>query len=457
MRNEPYEINFSADVIYPDETLRADAIPCVIGQHIKFDAHAMQGFVPNTWDTIIYDIMLVVAGVEVCDHSRVRAKMDWARNLSMRIPVHEPKRWNNPNVKDALIKALKMLTGDNWTIEFRQTPQPQSGPVQQALDFPHHADMIIPFSDGLDSKAVAGILTKSRSEEIMVRVRVGSNRIKKPKLGQTIKPFENVPFSVKRALNGNGESSGRSRGFKFGMLAGLAAYLIGADEVIVPESGQGALGPVLANVGQSHFDRRTHPQFTSLMSDLLEALLAKRISFSHPMIWGTKGETLTEYRKLYPDDLIWEDTRSCWMDQRHASLDGDHRQCGVCAACMLRRVSLHAAGYNERNDKYIWENLGAADFHEGASDKLKKHKSSQREYAVAGTLHLDHLAALKDIDNLDVLVLRQAMPLAKAMGLSVNDTKKKIIDMIETHASEWTAFLNDLPKESFVRRWAESA
>lgn len=456
MKNQPYECNFSADIIYPKEQPRVGAVGCVVGTHINFDPEAMQSFVPDDWQPIIYDAMLVVAAVEVCDRSRARSKMDWARSFSVRIPVHDPQRWNAPQTKTALIAALQMLTGDNWSIDFRKTPKQQLGPAQRSLGFPRKADKIVPYSDGLDSRAVAGILEAQENDDILVRVRVGANRIKNTNPTHEPKPFENVPFSVTSVTSGNGESSGRSRGFKFGMLAGLAAYLINASDVIVPESGQGALGPVLAYVGQSHVDRRTHPQFTVLMSDLLEALFGTRISFVHPVIWNTKGQTLAKYRALHPENLIWNETRSCWMDQRLASADGGHRQCGICAACMLRRMSLHAAGYNERPDKYVWEDLGATDFRKGAHASFSNHNNSQWEYAIAGTLHMDHLAALKGLDNFEVIALRQAIPLSRIMGITVDEALKNITNVVGTHAREWAAFVGDLPKTSFIRKWAES-
>ncbi len=457
MRKQPYHPSFSADLVYRDEKPRDGAIACIVDQHIKFDHDAMQCFVPNTWQPVIYDAMMLVAGVEICDHSKVRSKVDWARDLKLRIPVHEPERWNDPRVKLALVKALKFLTGDNWSIDFRPTEHRQSGPPQQSMDLDHHADMVIPYSDGLDSRAVAGIFAKRHEYEVIKRVRIGAKRIKRPKPGDPVQFFENVPFSVKKVIRGNGESSGRSRGFKFGVLAGLAAYLIGAPKVIVPESGQGALGPVLVNVGQSHYDRRTHPQYTKLMSEFLEALFGQRIVFEHPVLFGTKGQTLAAYKALYPSELIWENTRSCWMDQRHASVNKEHRQCGICAACMLRRTSLHAAGYNERPDKYLWEDLGVDNFDDGAVKAFTRRNKSQYEYAVAGTLHMDHLAAMKEDPDLESIVLRHAIPVARAMEMDVQDTKNKIIGMIETHAAEWSGFLNELPETSFVRGWAEVA
>lgn len=457
MRKKPYHPSFSADLLYAGERPKDGTIPCIIGEHVKFDDDAMQCFVPDKWDPLIYDAMMLVAGVEICDHSKKRSRVDWARNLHLRFPVHELERWQEPKVNSALVRALNFLTGDNWSIEFRKTDNPQSGPSQQSMNFKHSADMVIPYSDGLDSRAIAGIFKHEHGDALIKRVRIGSKRIKKPKLGEAVQLFENVPFKVKKVISGNGESSGRSRGFKFGVLAGLAAHLIRAHKVIVPESGQGALGPVLVNVGQSHYDRRTHPQYTILMSDFLEALFGKRIAFEHPVIFGTKGQTLAAYKALYPNELIWDKTRSCWMDQRHASFNGEHRQCGICAACMLRRTSLHAAGYQERADKYLWENLGAAKFSDGANPAFERRNASQFEYAIAGTLHMDHLAALKDDPGLEMIALRHALPVAKAMGLIVDDTKANIMGMIETHASEWAAFLCDLPKESFVRNWAEAA
>ena len=69
MRKVPYHPNFSADLLYAGEKPRDGAIACIIGQHIKFDDDAMQCFVPDQWDPLIYDAMMLVAGVEICDHS----------------------------------------------------------------------------------------------------------------------------------------------------------------------------------------------------------------------------------------------------------------------------------------------------------------------------------------------------------------------------------------------------
>ncbi|MEM9704438.1 MAG: 7-cyano-7-deazaguanine synthase [Pseudomonadota bacterium] len=359
-------------------------------------------------------------------------------------------------MKGSLARALKMLTGDDWDFSFVPTPEPQSGPVQSHFGFPEDVDTVIPFSDGLDSRAVSTVLEGTRSEN-MIRVRVGSKKIVRPGIGEPIQPFANVPFKVSRIKSGNGESSGRSRGFKFAMLSGIAAYLVGADRIIVPESGQGALGPVLVNLGQSCFDRRTHPQYTSLMSEFFKALFGTWIEFEHPVLWKTKGESLAAYKAMVEGDEIWKETRSCWKDARHASVNGDHRQCGVCAACMLRRTSLHAAGYAEDPSMYIWEDLSASDFWAGAHKDHHDKSIAQRDYAVAGVLHMDHIAALAVAEDREVLLQRQALVLARTLEVSFHDSERRLARLIEKHADEWQSFVASLSKSSFVRDWALAA
>ncbi len=64
---------------------------------------------------------------------------------------------------------------------------------------------------------------------------------------------------------------------------------------------------------------------------------------------------------------------------------------------MLRRMSIHAAGLKELKETYVWENLDTKNFDEGAASSFPKTKitGKLREYAIAGALHLDHLAGLQ--------------------------------------------------------------
>ena len=126
----------------------------------------------------------------------------------------------------------------------------------------------------------------------LIRVRLGTKASDGKALHKLRQPFTSVPYHVRADKGEFVESSARSRGFKFALISGLAAYLTKAGQVIVSESGQGALGPALVPVGQGYEDYRSHPQFTDRMERFLEALLQHKVRFSFTQLWLTKAETL---------------------------------------------------------------------------------------------------------------------------------------------------------------------
>ena len=440
----------------PQRTIEPDVVPCIIDKNVIFEPEGFQSYFTSEWEPIIYDGMLVAAAIEFCDRSKLRSEIDWARKFQLDVPVHDPDLWNSSNVRNSLTRAVGLLTGDDWEFNFRRTTRPCSPPVQGSLALGFDVEAVIPFSDGLDSLAVSMICCSELGNRL-VRVRVGLSKPRKLTLGEKPKPFTSIPFRVVHGGKSNPEKSNRSRGFKFAMISGLAAYLVRATKVIIPESGQGALGPVLAPVGQAYQDRRTHPQFSRSMTVFLETLLGQRILFEHPMLWDTKGETLARYRKLHPDDEAWRETRSCWQDARHASVDGERRQCGICAACMLRRVSLHAAGLDEPPESYLWEDLGVSNFWEGTHKDFVHRNNAMHRYAIAGALHMDHLAGLRRASNFDTILSRQALTLSKALGIPFEVARGKIVRLLIKHENEWSSFVSDLPPHSFLRNWANAA
>lgn len=438
---------------HSDRRIGANAIPCRIDHHIRFDSDVLSSYVSRRWEPVIYDTLLLAAAVEFCDRKRLRPPMDWPRDFTLSLPVHDPARWQAPIVYDALVTALSSLTGDRWSLKFRRIRKSFEGRRQERLLFPSDVDSVVPFSDGLDSLAVAAIMENDSPGEI-IRVRVGS-RPKRTQRRQR-QPFAAIPFKVSMKSRGKQEASRRSRGFKFALVAGLAAYLVRAKSVIVPESGQGAIGPLLVNVGHAHPDRRTHPQFTKLMSVFLQKLLGYDVAFRHPTIWGTKAETLERYRQIHPKSTAWRGTRSCWQDARQATVAGTHRQCGVCAACLIRRVSLFAAGYEDPQDGYVWRNLRARSLWQGVDRRFHLRHGAQREYALAGVLHMDHLADFGNLPQSDAVVDRQALILSKSLDMTFDESRAGIERLVAKHRDEWHSFLASLPSTSFVRRWAES-
>ncbi len=234
------------------------------------------------------------------------------------------------------------------------------------------------------------------------------------------------------------------------MVSGLAAYLSGSRNVIVPESGQGALGPVL--VTHRYGDYRSHPVFLHKMETLFRAVLNHELRYDFPRLWSTKGQTLAAAVAKTQDEG-WRKTRSCWQKSRQISVGRGQplRHCGFCAACMLRRLSVHAAGLTEPATNYALEVLGATNLESGmaAGFPLDRLQESQTAYAVAGPMHLDHLADLSrsPSPSLD----RQIRELARAMDDSEEATRRNVMSLLAGHEAEWRAFLSSLPPKSFIR------
>jgi Queuosine biosynthesis protein QueC len=442
------------NVLEAKARLRSGWVNCYIGEHLQFSAELLASYFFAQWEPVIFDALLLAAAVEFCDRFKRRSTFKWTREVELRIPVHDPSSWRRTEVADSLNDALELLTGDRWRIEFGKRKKDVAPPQQGLFNLPPvHSPAVIPFSEGLDSRSVAGLMAKEYGDRL-IRVRLGTKTDDRPKdLFGRKSPFTAVPYKVRRGAYRFPESSARSRGFKFTLLSGLAAYLAKADLIIVPESGQGALGPALVPVGQAYDDYRNHPLFTAKMGAFLKALLGRDMRFEFPRLWHTKGETLREYVSGSAQ-ADWANTRSCWQDNRNVSVDDHRRQCGVCAACMLRRLSVHAAGLSEAPETYIWEDLRVASFENGAAAGFRK-ISAQRNYAIAGALHLDHLAGLRR-SRIHAPRLESCIPeIAAALGKPQLEVRAGLDRLLARHEKEWKEFMEFLGSKSFVSRWTE--
>jgi hypothetical protein len=445
-------------VVEPESTARRGRLRCAVGQHVTFSTEHLESYCFAAWEPVVYDALLVAAAVEFADRTQRRSTMKWDRQIELRIPVHEPDRWNDSKVLDALHAALRLLTGDQWHIVIYPRVNPAPAPQQGHFDLPAGITAVLPFSDGLDSCAVGALMTNQLGNQL-IRVRLGAMRDRGQPSAPRRQPFTCIPYRVLPGARPFAESSSRSRGFKFALVSGLAAYLAKASTVIVSESGQGALGPSLVTVGQGYEDYRSHPLFTDRMEQFLSALLLHPLRFQFPRLWHTKAETLRDFISVSGAGARWAETWSCWQQNRQASVDRKKRQCGICAACMLRRMSVHAAGVSEVPQKYVWESLSASEFEAGAAPSFAKDKitSKLRDYAIAGTLHLDHLAGVPKAPANARSLRLSAYQLSQSLGLPEGQTRTKLDRLLAQHAGEWRNFLQSLGRDSFVTRWAAEA
>lgn len=418
-----------------------------IGPEIRFDPRPLDAYCYEGWRNIHYDLLLLCAAVEYADRRWGRGAVVWARNIHVDLPVLELDTWLDSINQELLIAALCQVTGDNWGFSFRKWEGPFPYKSHQRPLFEKEGKKLaIAYSDGLDSRCVSELFNK---DDVAVLVRVAKDKLR---LRDQERPFDRLPFSVK--VNSACETSARSRGFKFATISAIAAQLSKVSLIIVPESGQGALGPVLHTLLHVYPDYRNHPIFFRRMELFIQSLLGLDVRYEQPRLWSTKGETISEFLalpKTSAEQLI--DTRSCWQQRHNVHVGGKRRQCGICAACLLRRMSLHAAELTEPSDTYAISDLNCTSFEQA----LKQHASFKASntlvaYGCAGVRHLSELAALAS--HSEDMLRSHASELSSALGCPTKEVLLKLRSLLQAHEKEWMGFLSSLDENSFLLKLA---
>src|SRR5206468_10272113 len=85
----------SVEVVEPGARTPRGRIRCEIGENVKFSTDDLETYCFANWEPLLYDALLVAAAVEFCDRTQRRSEMQWQREFELRIPVHDPDRWND--------------------------------------------------------------------------------------------------------------------------------------------------------------------------------------------------------------------------------------------------------------------------------------------------------------------------------------------------------------------------
>lgn len=439
---------------------RSGVLQCVIGRDLVVDPEVLSNYCFRALSSRIDDLVLIAGVVAFADRSIARRpSVCWGRNLTVVIPVLEPVFWRRPNMLQTLSSTIGLVTGDRWQFEFKKRQTGTRVSAQAPLSLTYGSPPIVmPYSDGLDSLAVARLISAEEPSAGLFLVTTGqrgdADKAWREKHLVGRRHRVSVPFQIsdKKAAHKFREPSYRSRGFVYGIISCIAAYLSGGSRIVVSESGQGLLGPWLAPVGNEALDVRTHPIFTRQLSVLTKVVLETRVAFEHPRIWFTKGQTLGKLAELGIADG-WSRTRSCARDARHMNLDGALVQCGVCASCLLRRQSVHAANLRESQEGYFWRNLHAVNLAGAAPPRSRTTSSNDERQAICGVLSLDQLADLAD--NVE-LINRSAEELHPALGGDVSDIRSNLRRLLGSHQREWHAFIGAQGRHSFLNSWMEA-
>jgi len=365
------------------------------------------------------------------------------------MPVRRPEEWQACSA--VLNELLQFLTGDHWQVAFIGRRKLWGKTRQDIFPLGKGTFVVVPYSNGLDSFAQSQLLKLDSSGLTPIRI-TAWNRGLAGRRDWGSDPdgtkYRRVSIPITISTHNHPEPSYRTRSFLFNAFAGLAAHLSQADCVLVPENGQGSLGPSIVPFGAESPQRGSHPGFTHRMGDFLRLVLGSPVRFDHPQLWRTKTEVL---RILKQEKLLgdWAATTSCPRDRRDISLNGKIAHCGVCAACLLRRAAAHLNGLVEPIDTYLWRDLTAPTLADAIhQDARRKTRPNDIDIASHGVLVMTELANWADAPDDDPLVSQCAFEISGAE--SIASTQASLRRLLKAHREEWILFRNHFGPSAWI-------
>jgi 7-cyano-7-deazaguanine synthase in queuosine biosynthesis len=318
-------------------------------------------------DSLSLDLCEIAAYVFMADKSFKRGDYGkWTRDLSFLVPVRNPERWNS--VKAILTKTVATLSGDNVEFHFvKKTGEKvaKHDVVESQTTNRQDSDCVCLFSGGLDSFAGATYLLKRGRNPLFASHYVSSLKSLQVKLIRGIerefnREVEHFQYRVTsrttkhtRFRFENKESSHRARSFMFLSYAAVAAATRGLSDIFICENGVLSLNVPISDARKgTRSTRHAHPLFLQYFNQFINALYGRTFSVQNPFRFWTKGREakLLEKTTLYP---LIKDTVTCWGYPNQTLKYPNSNHCGYCIPCIVRRVSVEAAGLAAYDDQYV--------------------------------------------------------------------------------------------------------
>lgn len=429
-----------------------------LGAENSFETKHLHEYCYAEPSELSHDIASLCGAVKLSDRSfpRHHARA-WGRSLKVELPVFDLELWRRQVVSESLRECLQYLTGDRWEISFvkRRRKAEAKGQVH-LLSASERPRIFVPFSHGLDSFAQSELLASQEHGLEIVQVNINSNRSSGTwkSLGRRGRA-RTIPVSSRVDEPHRTEPSFRTRPFIYDLMAAYGAAMSNAHRVLVPENGQGSLGGSLVPLGIEAPHRSCHPGFTSRLGRFVLALTGRQVRFEHQALFLTKGQALSSLVKIRPNSSVWlTEHPSCSYDSRHAHDGGRKVHCGVCGNCLLRRLSVHAAGVVDPTPYRV------ADIHAPTIESAFGDRELPREFSAYSDVAKN---SARGMQRLAELALEQDAPrvwaeiegIARYQERSIPEIKESMFELLRQHHAEWNAFLRHCGESSWVYRLAE--
>jgi len=326
----------------------------------------LQQHLPAPLSPLARDFVDVATGIFLADIAAPRGRNEqWVRDIDLCLVVRELDFWQAK--AGLLIELVQRLTGDNFTLAFLPRTGEPYEPAANEYAANFEPDCVSLLSGGVDSLAGAAMLLEAKRRPHLVLHYSGNPAVRQAQDSVVTMLRNNWPAShVTSAVHAapdtsrdealsfpepeHREDSRRVRSLLFMVLAAVSAATAGLEEVYLPENGvlTAALPLTRARIG-SFSTRSTDPGVIAQFNSLCEqAGWSCRVQ--NPFTYQTKAELIRDFLRPVLSPLDIQKTVSCWMAGRK------HRQCGGCIPCLLRRLSMLAAGLPD--EAYMMDILG---------------------------------------------------------------------------------------------------
>jgi hypothetical protein len=370
------------------------------------------------------------------------------RKIQIRIAVLDLPFWQSADTQNVLQEALWPLTEDDWRFEFIKrkvslTPcaqgflfaEPINGPIRVAL-----------FSGGLDSFAGAAFqLQIPDLTHVFVsgvthgRMEVGQQQLMlllRNAVAANVRPIQIwYGLKEKKVPDNTLERSQRSRAFMHITLGAIAAFQVGVNELYMYENGFGALNlPFNATQIGIETSRAANPVFHRPMEKFIEQVCGVPFKIVNPFLFLTKAQAL-RLARVEKFGISLAETFSC---DRFPDWREGKPQCGTCASCILRRLSLEAADLADYDsgDWYARDVKSRLFVPDNSSASILSHYEEQATILDRALKHKNPWQALAS-DFPEIYEIENAV---SADGKSATDVRGALLQLLRTQVNEWKTF-----------------
>jgi 7-cyano-7-deazaguanine synthase in queuosine biosynthesis len=376
--------------------------------------------------------------------------LTWGRKFLLKVPMRRPHVWASPSVLTALQDALSEFTEDQWDFAFETKTGDWRESEKQLLMtdlFGSQRARVSLFSGGLDSLAgtVLAITDNPKERFVLVSGATHGRQLAEQRAqvgilqGRTKASIQHlsITYGIRRVRGKRPveERSQRSRGFLYLTLGTLAALMAKSSSLDVFENGVGALNlPYNATQVGTAATRAMNPIALAKMERFIRVLTSQSFVIRNPFLFSTKGQMCgMQAFKAFSDVVV-----------RSFSCDGfPHRiagvpQCGVCTSCLLRRLSLQAAGIGASDPGDFYNvDLGKSE----AVDRARLFNLRRMDLQAKNLRRL--LASPKPMEAFysEYPELRDVVAVVSAYGTeSPSAVMRRILSLYQTYVSEWQSF-----------------